>query len=264
MWDICMMAWRIGQILGIHEQIEWIWRAGFDGLGFHASPGVPGQWQGIDLSTTDVKARAMLRSALSGFAMCEIHAPFANCLKPGSLLTAVERLLPALDLAGDVGASVVTVHAEPPASPSEADAFPWGEALERLNARAAKNGVVIGLELTEGFDWIAGLGLSNVGVTLDVGHMYLDGGKALQPFAGIGEVVRRIGDALVHLHLHDYDGVHDHIELATGQVDLVGVLNALKGIGYQGGLCLELNPDRVSPEGIRRSLGWLRDLAALP
>jgi len=42
------------------------------------------------------------------------------------------------------------------------------------------------------------------------------------------------------------------------------VLNALTEISYQGGLCLELNPDRVSPEGIRRSLAWLRNLEALP
>jgi len=47
-WDIYMMAWRIGEILDIDAQLEWIREAGFDGAGLHADPGEPGQWQGID------------------------------------------------------------------------------------------------------------------------------------------------------------------------------------------------------------------------
>ncbi|TEU09385.1 MAG: hypothetical protein E3J25_10435, partial [Anaerolineales bacterium] len=114
MWDICMMAWRIGEILDIDAQLEWIREAGFDGVGFHASPGQPGQWQGIDPLATDAKARARVRNALTRFSMCEIHAPFESVLAAGSLPASTEALLPILDFAGDVGASVVTVHADPP------------------------------------------------------------------------------------------------------------------------------------------------------
>lgn len=60
MWDICMMAWRIGEMLDIDTQLEWIREAGFDGVGFHASPGEPGQWQGIDPLASP--PRASLRS----------------------------------------------------------------------------------------------------------------------------------------------------------------------------------------------------------
>jgi hypothetical protein len=60
-WDICMMAWRIGEMLDIGAQPEWIREAGFDGVGFHASPGEPDEWQGIDPLASP--PRASLRSA---------------------------------------------------------------------------------------------------------------------------------------------------------------------------------------------------------
>ena len=61
MWDICLMAWRIGEMLHIDAQLEWIREAGFDGVGLHANPGVPGQWQGIDPLASP--PRSSLRSA---------------------------------------------------------------------------------------------------------------------------------------------------------------------------------------------------------
>ena len=48
------------------------------------------------------------------------------------------------------------------------------------------------------------------------------------------------------------------MEVGTGRVDWDGLLRALRRIGYDRGGCLEMNPDRVTPEGIRRSLEWLR------
>ena len=258
MYDICMMAWRIGDILDIHEQLQWIGEAGFDGVGFHASAGTPGKWQGVDPHLADEEARARLRNRVSEFSMCEIHAPFAIRLTADSLLRATDALIPVLDFAGDIRASIVTVHADPPVTGSDSNAPPWRCALERLNAVAENREVVVGLEVTEGFEWIAQLGLPNVGVTLDVGHMYLDGGKALRPYGTIGEVVCRLDRALVHLHIHDYDCVNDHIELGAGHVDLEDLLVALRDTGYEKGLCLELNPNRVSPDGIRKSRAWLR------
>lgn len=258
MWPICSMAWRIGDILDVHEQIEWIRDAGFDGVAFHASPGVPGQWRGVDPAEADEKTVARLRDQIAGFAMCEIHAPFAHTLKPGSPMTAVEGLLPTLDFAGAVGATVVTAHAALPATMSPACAALWRGALARLNASAQDNSVTVGLELTEEFDRLAELALPDTGVTLDIGHMYANEGRPLEPFGSLGEVVRHIAEMLVHVHVHDYDGVNDHIELGSGRVDIDDLLAALRETEYGGALCLELNPDLVSPEAMRRSLDWIR------
>ena len=37
------MLWRIGRLLDVNRQIAWTQQAGFDGVGFHASAGAPGQ-----------------------------------------------------------------------------------------------------------------------------------------------------------------------------------------------------------------------------
>ena len=256
MWPICNMAWRIGEILDIREQIAWTRDAGFDGIGIHASPGVPGQWQGIDFAQADAGERAESKQLLSGFAMVEIHAPFSLDLTDDTLDAEIAALCPVLDFAGDLGASIVTVHAALPE-----DATHWHSAISRLNAAASRNDVTVGLELTTQLDWPARWALPNIGITLDVGHMYQNGAKPIEPFGSMRGVVQALGDTLVHLHMHDDSGDVDHIELGTGRVDLEGVLAGLDDIGYSRGMTLEMNPDRVSPEGIRRSMAWLRERA---
>ncbi|MCX7011485.1 MAG: sugar phosphate isomerase/epimerase [Candidatus Sumerlaeota bacterium] len=254
-----MMAWRIGEIRDVREQIEWIRDAGFEGVGFHASPGVPGEWEGIDPYATGRGARAQWKKALSHFPLIEVHAPVNCVLREEGLGAAADEVIYILAFAGDLGATVVTAHAKPPDPERKRSAWLWGDTLERLNGVAAVNGVTLGLEVVEGFDSIARLGLSNVGVTLDVGHMYHDDARPLRPFGTLGEVVHRCGRALAHLHLHDHNGAADHVELGTGRVDFGDLWSALRGVGYEKGLMLELNPDRCPPEGILRSRAWARE-----
>lgn len=65
-------------------------------------------------------------------------------------------------------------------------------------------------------------------------------------------------DVLFHLHLHDNTGVLDHIEIGTGKVDWDDILKSLAAIGYRGSMVLEMNPDRVAPDRVRRSADCLR------
>jgi len=252
------MVWRIGDILDFDEQVAWCRREGFRGVAFHASGGAPGQWQGIDPAAADARRRAELRRQLAAFEFREIHAPFANKLEPGSPAAAAERLRPAMELARDVGASIVTVHASSPALGPQDEAC--RHAADALDAEAARCGVAIGLEIVGGFDLLRQWDLANIGVTLDVGHVCAaDAGRLPVEFRTLGHVVRHVGDKLVHLHVHDYDGGTDHIEIGAGRIDFDDLLTALKEIGYRGGMCLEMNPARVGPEGIIRSLHRLQE-----
>jgi len=253
---IAKMAWRIGDTLDIHRQFDWIESAGFDGVGFHAHAGTPGQWCGIDPATCGEAERQRLRERLSAFAFVEIHAPFALTLAPDATVPIVDGLAPVFAFAGDVGATVVTVHGNPP--PPERVEVPWLDALSRLDAMARENDVVIGLETTVNFATIRKQALPNIGITLDVGHMYCNGRKPLEPFGSIGAVVHDIGPAMMHLHLHDVRDGRDHVEIGTGEVDFPDLLGALKATGYGRTLCLELNPDAVAPEAMQRSLAAVR------
>ena len=257
MWKIGNMIWRIGELLDLDRQMAWTRAAGFDGVGFHASAGVPGRWRGIDPAACEAKERERLRRELEAFSFSEIQAPFAIELHSGSLASGIVALRPALELARDVGAGVVTVHAQLPGA--GADVSGWLEPMQRLDAEAARARTVAALEIVNGFAAVKNWALPNIGVALDVGHMYLPTNRrTLEHFGGIGDLIRHIGASLAHLHLHDVDGRVDHIEIGTGVVEFHEIAAALRDIGYQHGMTLELNPDRTSPDGMRRSAEHVR------
>lgn len=253
------MIWRIGELIDLDRQLEWIRNAGFDGVGVHACAGVPGQWRGIEPSACTPGERERLRLKLDGFSFAEIHAPFAIDLQVKSLPADMAGLRPVLDLAADLGAGIVTVHARLPGSAADPDCAAWLGPMRKLNADAARARTVVALELLGGFDVAMSWGLSNVGVNLDVGHMYLPANRStLRDLGGIGSLIRHLGSALVHLHLHDVEGDTDHIEIGAGKIDFAEIAAALGDIGYAHGMTLELNPDRVAPDGMRRSAEYLR------
>ena len=254
MLKIGNMLWRIGELLDFDQQLAWIRDAGFDGISFHASAGCPGQWCGIEPSTCDAKERARLRGEIGKFSFSEIHAPFAIKLSTDMLSSSITALAPVLKLAEDLGVGRVTVHAQFSGDGADSDFSGWLVPMQKLDVEAARAQTKVCLEIIEGFDVVKSWGLPNVGVNLDVGHMYLPNGKqSLKDMGGIGNLIRHIGDSLIHLHLHDVDGDTDHIETGTGVVDFDEIATALRDIDYSYGVTLEMNPNRVTPEGIRRS-----------
>ena len=259
--NLAFMVWRIGDILDFDAQVAWVAEAGFESVAFHASPGRPGQWRGVDPGVAGATERARLRAMLEPFKAREIHAPFETKLEPDTPEMALDMLDTTCAFAGDVGADVVTVHADPP--PPDVPEAPdtWQAALDRLNAAAEKADIRIGIEFMQGFEWLRRPRRERIGATLDVGHMYLDDGAGYRPYGGIGDQIRDLDDVLFNMHIHDYNGEYDHIEIGTGRVDVDAVLRGLADIGYHGILSLELNPDRVSPEGIVRSAAFLRQRA---
>lgn len=248
------MLWRIGELLDFDQQLAWTRDAGFDGVGFHASAGIPGQWCGIEPCACSAGERKRLRKELGKFAFVEIHAPLKIELRSETLSADIAALAPILELAQDLGAGIVTVHARLPDSDANSDLAGWLVPMQTLNAKAVHAGTKVALEIVAGFDEVMSWELSNVGVNLDVGHMCLPANRqTLRDVGGIGNLIRHIGDALIHLHLHDIDGDTDHIEIGTGGIGFEEIAAALQDIGYQHNATLEINPDRVSPEGIRRS-----------
>jgi sugar phosphate isomerase/epimerase len=72
---------------------------------------------------------------------------------------------------------------------------------------------------------------------------------------------------LIHVHLKDVDevGAHRTVGLGAGVVDIEGCVRALQGIGYDGGISIEHEPDDRDPgPECRDSLilleGWLAEL----
>jgi sugar phosphate isomerase/epimerase len=93
-------------------------------------------------------------------------------------------------------------------------------------------------------------------ICLDVGHLTLDSGDVL-------EFLRRHWDAIGEVHLHDAlpgdaegPGVRDHLPLGRGQVDYVGIMDALAEGGYQGVLILEVNTEAHLRESVEKVRPW--------
>lgn len=258
MWDMALGIWRIGEILDVDAQIDWIEAAGYEAISFHASPGDPDIWRGIDPSATSAEERFRLRARLASFSRVEIHAPYSAVITPEGATDAVKALEPVIEFAGDLRATILTVHAIPDdANPDTTD---WVAALERLDRLAGSAGITIGLENIRP-TWYRGPRLSHLGVTLDVGHLHdaLIKGLVRQTPA---DAVRSLGDALVGMHVHDHDGQLDHLAPGAGQIEWPTIFRALDEVSFGGFLVVELDPDRVSPEEMRRSRNWLAATAA--
>ena len=83
----------------------------------------------------------------------------------------------------------------------------------------------------------------DLGMTLDVGHAFIDGrGMDL-----IFEFIRRFGDRIGHIHISDNCGRHDeHLAVGEGEIDFPGFVRALKDIAYDDTMTLEIfTPDRA-------------------
>ncbi|MBM3957720.1 MAG: sugar phosphate isomerase/epimerase, partial [Gemmatimonadetes bacterium] len=99
-----------------------------------------------------------------------------------------------------------------------------------------------------------------IGLTLDVGHLSFEEGAGYREFGSIGGLIRYVGRRLVHVHAHDYDGVRDHLPVGAGRLDWDDIAEGLRSIGYEGVVCLELDPDRATPEQLLQSRDRLREL----
>lgn len=83
--------------------------------------------------------------------------------------------------------------------------------------------------------------MPDLGLHLDIGHANL-----LVPHNTTGEILKRWGHRLRHVHLHDNKGGHAdlHMPLGTGTVDLASSIEALHRCGYDGTITLEVfTPD---------------------
>jgi len=103
----------------------------------------------------------------------------------------------------------------------------------------------------------------NLGVTLDVGHVYLSAameGKP-SPQRSIIEAIQEVRNRLANVHLHDNHGTRDeHLSPGRGEIDFEQVLSALKESNYDGPLTLEPWNPSGPLEAATEALGYIRAL----
>lgn len=178
----------------------------------------------------------------------------------------VDFLCRSVDVAADLGAEAVSFWSGilPPDTP---EASGWDRLLagvETVLAHARTRGVVCALEPEPGMfvDTLAGvfelrrrLGAPDVlRVTLDLGHIVCN-----EP-AGVADTIRLAGDLIANVQVDDMvPGVHEHLPLGAGDLDLVTALTTLVEIGYGGLAAVELpRHAHAAPALAQDSLAALR------
>ncbi|KAA9107618.1 EboA domain-containing protein [Microbacterium rhizomatis] len=147
----------------------------------------------------------------------------------------------------------------------------WALLIERLGSLArfaADRGVRIAIEpepgmlvetVADALRLRADLGdPDNVGITVDLGHCV-----AVEP-DGVVRALHRAGPLLWNVQVDDMlPGIHEHLELGTGALDLEAAIEALDAIGYEGVAAVELPRHSFdAPRLARQSIDAIR--AAVP
>jgi sugar phosphate isomerase/epimerase len=175
----------------------------------------------------------------------------------------------ALTLAKELGATCITTE---PGGPLEGR--PWSECLrlfvEMLKPvveHAEKERVMLLVEPEPGLliettdqylEFAAKISSPYLGLNFDIGHSYCV--KDEPP-----ETIRRLGKLIRHVHLEDIapTRVHHHLIPGEGAIDFGATLCALKEIGYDGWVTIELytcheNPDHAARTARERVLAIAR------
>lgn len=172
-----------------------------------------------------------------------------------------------IDLARAVGADTVCC-----ASGRLPDGVSPGPAMDHLQAGFAdilahagkESPVRVGIEYEPGFflgdgpavrRFIDDMNHPLLGANLDIGHAVCVG-------ESVTEMVALFEDRIWNLHVEDIrNRVHDHLVPGLGDIDFHAFREALKKIGYEGFLTLELYPYKENPgEAGRKGLAHLRPI----
>lgn len=176
----------------------------------------------------------------------------------------LDFLTRAAEVAAATGAETVSFWSGVPRpGVGRKDARSWLlEGLCRYAEVAAELGVAVSFEpepgmLVETLDDFADLAreVPELKLALDTGHCLVTGER--EPEAAVREFGKRIGTVSIEDMRR---GVHEHLPFGEGEMDTVGVLGALREVGFRGLVCVELSREsHRAHEAIPTALGYLRE-----
>lgn len=211
-------------------------------------------------SVVETGARFLLDARLK-------HEPTLVSRTAEARVRRVQFLQHAIDVAVELGSDAVSFW-----SGIVRDAAPEQVAWERLSEGlkpvidyAAQHSVTLAFEPEPGMfidtmarfgELIQHLDAPHFQLTIDVGHLHCQGELP------IADYLRQWGARLANVHLEDMRaGVHEHLQFGVGEIDFPPVIDALRAVGYQHGVYVELSRhSHDGPAAARTARDFLRQL----
>jgi sugar phosphate isomerase/epimerase len=171
----------------------------------------------------------------------------------------IEHTKRALTLAHELGAACITTEPGGPVEPGASWAAAlklFVEMLKPVAEHAEKEGVLLLVEPEPGLlietseqfeEFMRHIDSPAVGLNFDVGHLYCVG---VDPASSLKRLARYVR----HMHLEDIAAtrVHAHLIPGEGAIDFHSVLRAVREIGYNGWVTVELYPYIADPDTAAR------------
>lgn len=189
------------------------------------------------------------------------HEPTLLTADPDGRARRIDFLTRALEVAADTGADAMSFWAGvPKPGVAAADARGWLEhGAAEIARRAEQLGAVAALEPEPGMlietvdDWRA-LAIPGLRLALDTGHCLVTGER--DPAATVREFAAHLGTVSIEDMKR---GVHIHLPFGEGDMDLPGVLQALRDVQFNRLVCVELSRESHRADTmIPASLAYLR------
>lgn len=166
----------------------------------------------------------------------------------------------ALTLAREIGAPCITTEPGGPVEPGgswQAALKRFVEGLKPVLEHAEKEGVLLLIEPEPGLlvetadqflELMQHLDSPAAGLNFDVGHAYCVGDDP-------APTIRRMAKYIRHFHLEDIAAtrVHHHLVPGEGAIDFAATFRAIRDIGYDGWVTVELYPYVDDPDDAART-----------
>lgn len=189
---------------------------------------------------------------------------------PARVQRRIDHTLACIDLASELGARTISLQ---PGGPMDSDdrrdeyLQQFRAGLEQVLPAAEKRGVILAIEPEPGLliesaaeylDFVRDFSHPNLACNCDVGHLYCVGEDPPAAIAALGKT------HVAHVHLEDIarTRVHQHIVPGAGGINFPAIFAALRLIGYEGFVTVELYPYVSTAQNVARQA--FEYLAKLP
>lgn len=229
-------------MINVYDEISLYADLGFDFIDLTLEP------EETYSATVNVKkiVKALERAGLGVIGHTAWYIPIASAF-PEFRELGIKELERCLKITRDIGATKMNIHPHLRV-PLHDEKWIIGhnvDSLARLVEIGNQIGVTVLIENMPGFSRVAQIqplmeAVPEAELLLDVGHANLD-----SPYNRSEELLANFGTRLGHVHFSDNRGGHDdmHLPLGVGNINWLKIVHALKNVGYDQTITLEVFGD---------------------